>query len=88
MCRISTTASFASQFLVPRLHLFRDRFPEIELEFLTTIRLVDLSREEFDIAIRYGGGHYAGLEVTRLMSETVLPVCAPGLLAELGELLR
>jgi LysR family glycine cleavage system transcriptional activator len=52
--RISTTASFASQFIVPRLQLFRDNFPDIDLEFITTIRLVDLAREEFDIAVRAG----------------------------------
>jgi LysR family glycine cleavage system transcriptional activator len=35
-----------------------------------------------DIAIRYGSGHYPGLEVTQLMRETVLPVMSPSLLAE------
>jgi LysR family transcriptional regulator, glycine cleavage system transcriptional activator len=77
VCRISTTASFASQFLVPRLNMFRQRFPEIELEFLTTIRLVDLSREEFDIAVRYGGGQYDGVVSTPLAEPVLLPVCTP-----------
>ena len=35
-----------------------------------------------DVAIRYGAGHYAGLETVRLMSEAVSPVCSPALLAE------
>ncbi len=77
VCRISTTASFASQFLVPRLGLFRDRFPEIELEFLTTIRLVDLSREEFDIAVRYGGGQWDGVVSIPLSEPMLIPVCTP-----------
>lgn len=49
-------AAFASQFLVQRLSRFYLKFPRAELEFLTSIRLVDLAREEFDIAIRYGRG--------------------------------
>src|SRR5579871_2921491 len=52
--RISTTSSLASQFLVPRLAEFRRAHPDVELEFMTTHRLVDLAREEFDLAVRYG----------------------------------
>jgi LysR family glycine cleavage system transcriptional activator len=34
------------------------------------------------MAIRYGAGRYPGLEVKRLMSETVIPVISPDLLDE------
>jgi len=84
VCRISTTASFASQFLVPRLGMFRDRFPGVDLEFLTTIRLVDLSKEEFDIAVRYGGGQYDGVISTPLSEPALIPVCTPQVLAQGG----
>jgi LysR family glycine cleavage system transcriptional activator len=77
VCRISTTASFASQFLVPRLHVFREKFPDIELEFLTTIRLVDLAKEEFDIAVRYGAGVYDGVISTPLSEPVLYGVCTP-----------
>ncbi|MFT3725382.1 MAG: LysR substrate-binding domain-containing protein [Hyphomonadaceae bacterium] len=82
--RISTTASFASQFLVPRLGVFRDRFPGVELEFLTTIRLVDLNREEFDIAVRYGGGQYEGVISTPLGQPELLSVCTPQVMQQGG----
>jgi LysR family glycine cleavage system transcriptional activator len=82
--RISTTASFASQFLVPRLGLFRERFPGVELEFLTTIRLVDLNREEFDVAVRYGRGQYDGVISTPLGRPELLSVCTPKVLADGG----
>jgi LysR family glycine cleavage system transcriptional activator len=82
--RISTTASFASQFIVPRLQLFRDRFPDIDLEFITTIRLVDLTREEFDIAVRYGGGQWDGVISTPVSEAVLLPVCTPDVLARGG----
>lgn len=82
--RISTTASFASQFIVPRLQIFRDKFPDIDLEFITTIRLVDLSREEFDIAVRYGPGQWDGVISTPVSEAVLLPVCTPQVLERGG----
>ena len=82
--RISTVASFASQFLVPRLSRFKERFPNCELEFLTSIRLVDLSREEFDIAVRYGPGDWEGVQSEPLSGGTLTPVCSPDVFARAG----
>jgi LysR family transcriptional regulator, glycine cleavage system transcriptional activator len=82
--RISTTASFASQFIVPRLQIFRDKFPDIDLEFITTIRLVDLTREEFDIAVRYGPGQWEGVISTPVSEAVLLPVCTPEVLERGG----
>jgi len=79
--RISTVASFASQFLVPRLSKFSERFPGCELEFLTSIRLVDLVREEFDIAVRFGPGDWDGVVSMPLSDGLLIPVCAPHVLA-------
>src|SRR5689334_5613091 len=82
--RISTVASFASQFLVPRLSAFKQAFPGVELEFITSIRLVDLSREEFDIAVRYGPGGWENVVSTPLAEGVLLPVCAPQVLERAG----
>ena len=46
------------------------------------MELVDFADGEVDVAIRYGAGRYPGLEVARLMGETVIPVASPELLAE------
>jgi LysR family glycine cleavage system transcriptional activator len=86
--RISTTASFASQFIVPRLQIFRDKFPDIDLEFITTIRLVDLTREEFDIAVRYGAGQWDGVVSIPVSEAVLLPVCTPQVLERSGGALR
>lgn len=85
ICRITTIASFAAQFLVPRLPDFRERHPDIEIEFTTSIRLVDLDREEADIAVRYGPGQYQGLASTRLCKPLLMPVCSPVLLKQTGD---
>ena len=46
-----------------------------------TDEVVDLTKGDFDIAIRYGTGHYPGLEVELLFTNEVFPACSPQLLA-------
>src|SRR5262249_38972251 len=42
-------------------------------------RLVDLDRDDVDVAIRYGRGDWPGLRIDRLIGEHMFPVCAPRL---------
>lgn len=77
--RLATVASFASQFLVPRLDVFEKSLPEIELEILTSDRVADLVREEIDLSIRFGGGGWDGLVSSELVEGLLVPVCAPSL---------
>ncbi len=77
ICRIATLASFAGQHLVPRLPEFRALHPDIEIEFITSVRLIDLTREEADLAVRYGLGQYEGLVTNRLVKGMLMPVCSP-----------
>ena len=79
---VSAAPSFAAKWLVPRLGRFEAAKPEVDVWLTAGMELVDFQAGEVDVAIRYGSGHYPGLEVTRLMSETVVPVCAPSLLSE------
>jgi len=41
---------------------------------------VDFSRDEVDLAIRYGRGKWPGLRADPLLTEDVFPVCSPALL--------
>jgi len=81
--RLSLTAapSFAAKWLVPRLGKFEQLHPHVDVWLSAGLELVDLTAGEVDIAIRYGGGRYPGLEVARLISETVIPVLSPELQA-------
>ncbi len=81
ICRIATLASFAAQVLVPRLPDFKAQNPNIEIEFITSVRLVDLTREEADIGVRYGLGQYEGVASTPLVKGMLSPVCSPSALA-------
>ena len=82
--RLTLTAppSFAAKWLVPRLGAFEQAHPQVDVWLSAGIELVDLAAGEVDVAIRYGGGRYPGLEVRRLMSETVIPVISPELMKE------
>jgi DNA-binding transcriptional LysR family regulator len=75
--RISTVATFASHWLIPRLADWQRRHPHIELSISTTTRMVDLAGEDVDCAIRHGRGNWKGLKATLLLHETLLPVACP-----------
>jgi len=77
---VTTTASFAMKWLVPRLGGFQRANPEIDVRVSTGTALVDFSREDVDIGIRYGRGAWPNLTAEWLVAEDVMPVCAPSLL--------
>ena len=76
---VTTTSSFAVKWLVPRLAGFQRSHPEIDVRVSTGTSLVDFSREDVDIGIRYGRGQWGSLTAERLVTEDVMPVCAPSL---------
>lgn len=80
--RISTTVSFASKWLAPRLSRFRQQYPEFDIQLDVTDINVDLNDGQVDAAIRYGLGNYRDVTSERILNETVTPVCSPGFLRE------
>jgi len=76
---VSTSPDFAAKWLVHRLGRFAEAFPAIELRVSATLHHVDFAREDIDLAVRHGDGHWTGLHVTRLCSEELFPVCSPRL---------
>ncbi|HDR9482140.1 TPA: transcriptional regulator GcvA [Burkholderia aenigmatica] len=79
---VSTVATFAASWLVPRLGRFNERHPQIEVRVEATSALTDMRRDRVDVALRHGLGNYPGLEVTRLMAPVLVPVACPGLVAD------
>jgi LysR family transcriptional regulator, glycine cleavage system transcriptional activator len=84
---VTASPSFAAKWLVLRLHRFQERCAEVDVRISATDEVVDLTKGDFDIAIRYGTGHYPGLDVELLFTNEVFPACSPQLLAN-GPLLR
>lgn len=79
---VSSSASIAAKWLVPRLHRFQAKHPDIDVRVAASHRLADFSRDEIDIAIRFGSGNHPGLRAERLMGEEVFPVCSPKIITE------
>lgn len=78
--RVTLTASFAAQWLMPRLKGFWEQHPEIGLSLHPEARVVDLHRERMDLGIRYGTGDWPGVEATYLASARLVVAGAPSLL--------
>ena len=75
--RISTLASFASSAIAPRLDRLEAAFPDVELEFLTSDRLIDHAKEEVDFSIRYGQGVSEDMVCEPISSADLIPVMHP-----------
>src|ERR1043166_228438 len=77
---VSTLASLAAKWLLPRLSDFQEKHPGIDVRITTSTALVDFKRESVDVAIRYGRGQWPGLRADWLMADKMFPVCSPELL--------
>ncbi|MEM9044425.1 MAG: LysR substrate-binding domain-containing protein [Pseudomonadota bacterium] len=76
---VTVEASLATTWLVPRLEKFRAARPGIDVLIDSSQRVVDMKREDVDIAIRYGVPSEDGLVINRLFEDLVLPACSPGM---------
>jgi LysR family glycine cleavage system transcriptional activator len=78
--KVTATPGFAMKWLVPRLNGFLERFPDVDVRVDMSKRPVDFARDDMDLAIRFGDGRYPGLQVEKLISDKVFPICSPKLL--------
>ncbi len=77
---VTTTNSFASLWLIPRLAGFTRDHPGVDVRIMAETRVQDLERDGLDVAIRHGPASLAGPGAVRLFGERVFPVCSPKLL--------
>lgn len=74
---LSTTVSFASLWIIPRLATFRARYPDVEVYVSADDRVVDLARGDVDVAVRYLPDSAAPENALRLFGERMTPVANP-----------
>lgn len=79
MLVVHVPTSFASQWIAPRLDLFRASHPTIDLR----LTALDQGQGKVDAEIRYGWGNWPKQEAVLLLREEIFPVCAPKLAANL-----
>jgi LysR family glycine cleavage system transcriptional activator len=76
--KVTTTPSFASRWLVPRLHKWRALCRgTVDIHLLPTLKVLDLVHDEADIAIRCGVPPWSGLTTHELVPIHMMPICSP-----------
>lgn len=79
---VSSQASFAIQWLVPRLTHFNAEHDEIDVRIKAVDQPENSLTEDVDIAIYYGKGNWPGIHADKLNTEYLIPVCSPLLMEE------
>ncbi|MDM0088184.1 MULTISPECIES: LysR substrate-binding domain-containing protein [unclassified Variovorax] len=77
---LTTFASFASMWLIPRLEAFQRDNPEIDIRIDASDTAVDLDVADVDMALRYAPPENMPREAIRLFGETLTPVASPWLI--------
>lgn len=83
--RISLPVDFAYEFIAPHLPEFCRQYPDIDFDFDTTPRRVDLISEPFDLAIRVGKLPDSSLVSQQLVKIPRYLYASPAYLAQFGE---
>ena len=77
---ISTWASFASMWLIPRLEMFQRAHPDIDIRIDATDATVDMETTDVDLALRYSAPGQVPSHAVRLFGEQLTPVASPWLI--------
>jgi LysR family glycine cleavage system transcriptional activator len=75
--RVATLQSFATFWLLPRLGKFQTEHPDLAIHIQASLGVVNLNRNEIDIAIRFGLGEWDGCDAEKLLDDELYPVCSP-----------
>lgn len=77
---ISTWASFASMWLIPRLEAFQSAHPDIDIRIDASDTHVDLETSDIDLVLRYTQPSNVPPHAVHLFDEQLTPVISPWLL--------
>jgi LysR family glycine cleavage system transcriptional activator len=77
---LTTFASFASMWLIPRLEQFQRQHPDIDIRIDASDTPHDLEVADVDLALRYGPATHMPPRAIRLFGEQLTPVASPWLL--------
>ncbi len=83
---LTTFASFASMWLIPRLEQFQRDNPDIDIRIDASDQTLDLETADVDMALRYGPMASMPPKAIRLFGEQLTPVVSPWLLKSGGAL--
>lgn len=82
--RISCAPSFLSQWLIPRIASFYQRYPEIEVHFQPLAGVSQLRSEHVDVLIlSHGEPPASDIDATLVSEDEIGPICAPRFASQL-----
>jgi DNA-binding transcriptional LysR family regulator len=79
---VTTWASFASMWLIPRLEAFQREHPDIDIRIDASDVPLDLGTADVDLALRYAVPELMPPQAVRLFGEQLTPVVSPWLLKD------
>lgn len=74
---LAVLPTFATRWLMPRLHRFLEIHPGVVVNFATRLAPFDFRQEPFDAGIHYGLPNWPGAVCHHLLDEETVPVCSP-----------
>lgn len=81
MLVVSCIATFSMRWLIPRLHQFQAKYPDIDIRLCAPDSPLEFPRGDIDVSIRVGHGEWPDdLEAVAFLDEAFGPVCSPALL--------
>lgn len=91
---LGASLAFSHFWILPRLHGFRDAYPDIKLKLVSDDSITDLRRDRLDVAIRFGKPPFPDGRSLASLPDHVFPVCSPrflqkhGITVETADMLR
>lgn len=79
---VSTFASFATLWLLPRLAGFQQQHPDIDIRISATDQRVDMDDPEVDVALRYDDPDSVPAEAEPMFGEVLTPAASPWLVQQ------
>ncbi len=80
---VTAGPAFTAKWLAPRIFHFIERFPDVEVRIVASLRVMDFDRDGVDAAIRFGLRADAAHHSEILIRDRMTPLCAPDLAARL-----
>lgn len=84
LLRVNATLGFGRTTIAPLVSDFAKRFPNVEIQFEVTDRPIDLVKDAFDMAIRFGELPDSRLSARRIMSNRRFLCASPKYLERFG----
>lgn len=75
--KVAVAPAFSTKWLVPNVSKFIEAHPDVDIDIHAAHECIDYKAEQIDIGIRYGLGYFPGLISEKLLSDSLIPVCAP-----------